>query len=267
MRSDIVTILTDFGGRDPYVGIMKGVILGLHPQARLVDLAHQVDPQDVRQGAFLLATAVDWFPPGTVHLAVVDPGVGSRRRALAVQGERHFYVGPDNGVLSLALRRDRMVAAVELQPGAWTLERVSRTFHGRDIFAPTAAHLARGVALENLGPPASNLVELDLPTNQVEGNRAITRVVHRDAFGNLVTLLHRSEVRGELLGVRMAGVEIPIRSTYAEAATGDLLACWGSADFLEIAANCGSAAERLGFDPETPIEVSLADIDPWEQAG
>lgn len=264
MRSDIVTILTDFGGRDPYVGIMKGVILGLHPQARLVDLAHQVDPQDVRQGAFLLATAVDWFPPGTVHLAVVDPGVGSQRRALAVQGERHFYVGPDNGVLSLAIRRDRPVAAVELRPGSWTLERVSRTFHGRDIFAPAAAHLARGVALENLGPPVSDLVELDLGANVFEGNQVVTRVVHRDAFGNLVTLLHRSEVKGSLLGVRMAGVDIPVRSTYGEVAPGELLACWGSADYLEIAANRGSAAERLGFDPAAPVHVSLSEPEPTE---
>lgn len=258
MRSDIVTILTDFGGRDPYVGIMKGVILGLHPQARLVDLAHQVEAQDIRQGAFLLATAVDWFPQGTVHLVVVDPGVGGKRRALAVQGERHFYVGPDNGVLSLAMRRDRPVAVVELRPGPWSLERISRTFHGRDIFAPAAAHLARGVALENLGAPVSDPVELDLEPNCHQEGRVLTRVIHQDAFGNLVTLLHRSEVGVGLRSVRVGEVEIPVCATYGEVGPGQLLACWGSADYLEIAVNRGSAAEQLGPIGQAPVEVLLA---------
>lgn len=258
MRSEIVTILTDFGGRDPYVGIMKGVILGLYSHVRLVDLAHHVDPHDVRQAAFLLATAIDWFPPGTVHLAVVDPGVGGERRALAVQGERHFYVGPDNGVLSLALRRDRPVAVVEVRPGPCTLDRISRTFHGRDIFAPVAAHLARGVALENLGSPASGLVELEVPRNLHEGDRVVTRVIHQDTFGNLVTLLHRSEVRGPLETVRVGSREIPVRATYGDVPAGEMLACWGSADYLEIAMNRGSAAQSLGFDPASPVEVMLA---------
>lgn len=257
MRSGLVTFLTDFGSRDPYVGIMKGVVLGLNPEVHLVDLAHQVDPQDIQQGAFLLATAVDWFPPGTVHLAVVDPGVGGARRALAVQGERHFYVGPDNGVLTLALRRDHPVAAVEIRPGRWTLDRISRTFHGRDIFAPAAAHLARGVALTHLGPPATDLVELDLPPNHREGSRVETRVVHRDTFGNLVTLLHRGEVSEPLQTVRIAGREIPVRDTYGDVPQGGILACWGSADYLEIAVNRGSASQALGVEPGEPVEVLL----------
>jgi len=257
MRSDIVTMLTDFGGRDPYVGILKGVILSLHPQARLVDLAHQVGAQDIRQGAFLLATAVDWFPRGTVHLAVVDPGVGGQRRALAVQGERHFYVGPDNGILSLAMRRDRPVAVVELRPGPWSLEKVSRTFHGRDLFAPAAAHLARGVALENLGTPVNDHVELNLEPNRLEDGCVRTQVIHCDAFGNLVTLLHRSEVEGGLSSVRVGGTEIPVCATYGDVDSGQLLACWGSADYLEIAVNRGSAAQRLGVAADAPVEVLL----------
>lgn len=256
MRSGIVTLLTDFGGRDPYVGIMKGVILGLHPEARLVDLTHEVPPQDVRTAAFLLATAIDWFPPGTVHVAVVDPGVGGERRALVVQAARHFYVGPDNGILTLALRRDRPLSIREVRPGRWTLDRVSRTFHGRDVFAPAAAHLAKGVALEHLGNRVEDAVELDLPPNTRSEGLVRTRVVHRDGFGNLITSLHRSEVE-ELRAVRVDGAEIPVHETYGGVVEGALLAYWGSSDYLEIAVNRGSAAERLGAAPGHEVQALL----------
>lgn len=256
MRSGIVTLLTDFGSRDPYVGVMKGVILGLHPDARLVDLTHEVPPQDVRTAAFLLATSVDWFPPGTVHVAVVDPGVGGERRALVVQAARHLYVGPDNGILTLALRRDRPLSIRELRPGRWTLERVSRTFHGRDVFAPAAAHLASGTVLSHLGNPVEDPVELDLPANTRSDGVISTCVVHRDTFGNLITALHRTEADSPR-AVRVGGAEIPMHETYAGAAEGELLAYWGSTDYLEIAVNRGSAAERLGATPGDRVQALL----------
>jgi len=149
---------------------------------------------------------------------------------------------------------------VEIRPGRWTLDRISRTFHGRDIFAPAAAHLSRGVALSHLGPPASDMVQLDLPPNSRAGVRVATRIVHRDTFGNLVTLLHRSEVEGKPVSVQVGGEEIPVRDTYGDVAPGELLACWGSADYLEIAVNRGSASRRLESEPGTAVEVLLAGI-------
>ncbi|HET8575537.1 MAG TPA: SAM-dependent chlorinase/fluorinase, partial [Methylomirabilota bacterium] len=151
MSAPIITLTTDFGSRDPFVGVMKGVILGICPAARLVDLSHEVSPQDVLEGALMLESSARFFPPGTIHLAVVDPGVGSRRRGLAVSAAGQCFVGPDNGLFTATLEEPGWVA-VSLENPAYRLTQVSGTFHGRDIFAPAAAHLACGVALERLGP-------------------------------------------------------------------------------------------------------------------
>lgn len=260
MRSGVITLLTDFGDRDPYVGIMKGVILGIHPQARPVDLTHQVRPQDVEHAAFLLGTAVEYFPPGTVHLAVVDPGVGSARRALAVQGQKHFYVGPDNGVFSLAWKKDPPMTVREIQPGSMTLPKISATFHGRDLFAPVAAHLCRGTPAEMMGPPARDPVRFDLSANRVEDGRAETAVLHVDVFGNLVTALHRRDVSGRVRAVEVQGREIPFAATYSEVDAGHPLALWGSSDFLEVSVNRGSAAEALTLGPGAAV-TALLDAD------
>lgn len=258
MRSGVITLTTDFDTLDPYVGMVKGVILGINSSVNIVDIVHHIKPQDVRAAAFLLATCIDWFPAGSVHVAVVDAGVGGRRRAIAVQSERHFYVGPDNGVLSLALRRDRPVGIVELRPGPWTLERVCKTFHGRDIFAPAAAHISKGVPLENLGPVVTDYHELDIGRNLIEGHKAQTSIVHEDSFGNLVTLLHAGEVKTRPLSVKIGDVVVPVKSTFSEVGEGELLAYWGSSDYLEIAANGGSARELLGVGLGQPVSVVLA---------
>src|SRR5262245_43631822 len=158
----IVTLTTDFAQRDPFVGVMKGVILGICGDATLIDLTHEIAPFDIREGAVALESAWRFFPMGTIHVAVVDPGVGSRRRALALESGGHYFVGPDNGLFSFALARDKW-SAVSIEASAYRRHEVSRTFHGRDVFAPAAGHLASGVPLENLGPRITDPIQLPPP--------------------------------------------------------------------------------------------------------
>jgi S-adenosylmethionine hydrolase len=267
-QAPVITLLTDFGLSDTYVGVMKGVILGICPTARLVDLTHAVPPQDVASGAWQLAAACAYFPAGTVHLAVVDPGVGSERRAIAVETPRGALVGPDNGLLGDALRRlaggiaDRAgrlrlkapVRAVELTNPEYRLSAVSRTFHGRDIFAPAAAHLAAGVSLERLGSPVDAIAVFDRPAPYREGDRLVGRVIHVDAFGNLITDLAATQLPThpivEVGGVMLRG----LRPSYADAA--GLLALIGSDNTLEISYSGGSAARELGVGMGAEVRVT-----------
>lgn len=224
-----VTLLTDFGTRDPYVGVMKGQILKGCPQARMVDLTHEVPPQNVVSAAFMVAKNYHWFPAGTVHLVVVDPGVGSSRAAAAAQVGDHYFVFPDNGVLQWVLERTPEYRAVALP----VPQSASSTFHGRDVFAPAAGRLAAGADLDELGPELKELVSLEeLPEP--------SEVVWVDHFGNLITRVGR---RGDLKGVEIDGVEVPLRATYTEVERGQPLALWGSDDQLEISVREGSAAE------------------------
>lgn len=262
----IITLTTDFGTTDPYVGVMKGVILGINPQARLVDLTHAVGPQQVLQGSFLLGTAFRYFPPGAIHLAVVDPGVGSARRALAVQAEGHYFVAPDNGLLSHALGalglikggRGQSPALTSLKPGMravcltnprFWLHPVSSTFHGRDIFAPAAAHLSAGARLEELGETVSSLLLYPLSPPRRRGGSILGRVLHIDRFGNLVTDIPGRDLPQGPLTILVGGRAIQgLSSSYAEV-PGDgespLLAIVGSAGYLEVSARNTSAAALL----------------------
>jgi S-adenosyl-L-methionine hydrolase (adenosine-forming) len=235
----IVSLLSDFGLSDPYVGVMKARVLAHAPAAPLVDLTHAVAPGDVRVGAFLLAQAAPWFPDGAVHLAVVDPGVGTSRRAVAVQAGGAFFVGPDNGLLTLALagRRVRRAVVLTIPP------RASPTFHGRDVFAPAAGQLAAGAALESLGRPAGRLVTLDWPRPRRRGATTAGEIVHVDRFGNLVTNL-RTVDGGELSAGDFRTRRIS--RTYGDVAPGQPLALRGSHGFIEVAVRDGSAAEVLG---------------------
>lgn len=276
----ILTLLTDFGAGDEYVGVMKGVILSIAPHVRLVDLSHQIPPQDVRRAAFLLSNAVPFFPPDTVHLAVVDPGVGTERRSLAIWTPVGLFVGPDNGLFSYVLAEVGGWTAVELRNPAYRLPHVSFTFHGRDIFAPAAAHLAAGVPLEALGPPATDLQELPLPRLEVGKDRVDGEVLYADRFGNLVTSIGRFRWKGDHLilkpafrtpatalphplaanAVRViaAGRELGgIRRTYGEVPRGEPLALIGSQEFLEIAVREGNAAEQLGLRAGDRVQIFL----------
>ena len=247
----IITLLSDFGLEDGYVAAMKGVISGIAPEAHLVDVTHLVPAQDVPFGRFRLLTVVPFFPAGTVHLAVVDPGVGTARRAVAVQSTcGSLYVGPDNGLLTGALERDPAVAAVELsEPRFWRTPDPSATFHGRDIFSPVAAHLARGVPLDSLGTalPIDQLVRLELPPWNLVPGGARGAVQAVDRFGNVI-----SNVPGAVLENRgawsasIAGHTVPGHRTYGEVPPGEALALVGSHGFVEIALNRGDAARALG---------------------
>jgi hypothetical protein len=261
MSRPVITLTTDFGQMDGYVGAMKGVILSICPQADLVDISHLIRPQDVRQAAYVLSTAVAYFPPGTVHLVVVDPGVGSQRRPVAVRTERATYVGPDNGVFGLALTLDPARQAVHLTGEGYRLPSVSATFHGRDIFAPAAAHLASGVALVDVGEvlALSELVELPIvaPLPRPGGGWRC-EIVHVDRFGNLITNFRLPSPR-QRLKVRAGGRRIEeISHTFADAAPGELVAYTGSSEYLEIAVREGSAASILAMDIGDAIEVEVA---------
>lgn len=247
----VIALLTDFGARDHYVGTMKGVMLGICPDASLIDLVHEIPPQDVLAGAIELDAAYRFFPPHTVFLVVVDPGVGSGRRAIAVEAGGYRFVAPDNGVLTAVLRDTPASRMVALEARQYALQSVSRTFEGRDRLAPAAAWLARGVALDELGPALADYVRLDMPAVTLEKDEARGTVLRVDRFGNLITNLDRAVfdelARGRVPSVRVGDVDVPaVVGTYAEAPPGGLCALIGSSGHLEIAINGGSAAERLG---------------------
>ncbi len=242
----LITLLTDFGLADGYVAAMKGVILGLNPQATLVDVSHEVPPQDVRQAAYVLATVAPYFPPGTIHLVVVDPGVGSERAALALRAAGQLYVAPDNGVLSPLLGGEYQ--AVRLTEQRYWRPEPSRTFHGRDIFAPVAAHLSLGVPLEALGEPAEDLLTLlqAEPRRRADG-AWVAEVIHVDRFGNLILGLRPDPAWLERLAGAQVGSFIinAVVGTYADVPPGAPAILLGSGGYLEIAVRDGSAAAEL----------------------
>lgn len=254
----IITLTTDFGLSDGYVAAMKGVILGIAPQATVIDITHQIPPQNVREAAYVLATALPFFSPGAIHLAIVDPGVGSARRPMAAQVGNHFLVGPDNGVFTHALPAGQPASCVHLDNPAYWLPTVSRTFHGRDIFSPVAAHLANGAPLAALGSPISDPVFFDVHPPRREADGSLRgQVVHVDRFGNLVSNIPGAWLAGRLWTVRIAGQQVVGPSlTYASVAPGQLLALVSSDATLEIALRDGSAAARLGVAAGEPIEAA-----------
>src|SRR5574340_1407001 len=192
----VISLLTDFGISDEYVGVMKGVIWGIAPQARLADITHAIQPQNILHGALVLGRAYRYFPAGTVHLAVVDPGVGTARRGIALRVGAQTFVGPDNGLFTIPMGSGEPVEAVSLDNPAYRLPAVSRTFHGRDIFAPAAAHVANGISLSALGEPVSDPVKLSIPQPTRMGNTWLAEVLLVDAFGNLITNLPAADLTG-----------------------------------------------------------------------
>ena len=252
--SGIVTLLSDFGLRDPFVGVMKGVILQWFPEAKLVDLSHEIAAQDVLAGAFWLAAAEPWFAPGTVHLAVVDPGVGGQRAALAMRAHGHVFVGPDNGLFELVCRRGAAdeVRSIDAERLGFSLP--CRTFHGRDLFAPVAALLAANkLPFEELGPLFEPRGRLDWPAadQSLAGWRGQVLLV--DRFGNLISNIEPEGALGAEARVRVGTTSIRCAGTYGDVEPGELVAYVGSFGQLEIAVRDGSAAERLGAERGTPI--------------
>ena len=253
----LITLLTDFGSRDEYAGVMKGVIAGIHPAARIVDITHHIDPQDVVHGAFILAAAYRFFPSGSVHVAVVDPGVGGGRRIVAVEGRGYRFLAPDNGLLERVLADLPSATVVAVENPRYFLHPVSRSFHGRDIFAPVAARLADGLPVTELGPTLErrSLVGGVVPDWRIlEGGRLEGAVVAADRFGNLMTNIDAAAItRMEAIGsggdlkVEVGGRAVGgIVTAYEKVPRQALLAIVGSRGLLEISVNCGNAQERLG---------------------
>ena len=261
----IITLTTDFGQTDHYVAQMKGVILGLAPQTPIVDVTHEIPPQDVHRAGHLIADLADAFPSETIHVAVIDPGVGSERKVIAVRAEGQFYIAPDNGLLSLVFNRRRVDDVVSIENERFRRQTVTATFHGRDIMAPAAAHLANGVSIEELGPRLERPVRRSFgPVPSVFFEKKIVgSVAWIDRFGNLVT-----NIQGELLRewdrsrVRVsigAHSVCVLRRYYAEAPAGEALLLIGSSGKLEIAINGGSAADLLKVSAGTLLTVEQAD--------
>jgi S-adenosyl-L-methionine hydrolase (adenosine-forming) len=265
MPSGLITFLTDFGTADAYVGIMKGVVLGINPDARIVDVSHAVPPQQIRVGALLLRSAVPFFPPGTIHVVVVDPGVGSSRRPILIETANGILVGPDNGVLGPAATRmgRRTIRLIANQE--FFRHPVSQTFHGRDIFAPVAAHLSRRVAPDAFGPELASITELDLPEAGGSGSVIAGEVVYVDRFGNLVTNIaletaQRFPAQRVSVSIGATPLAGPV-TAYTDVPEGSPLAIEGSWGTLEIAVRNGSAAEMFAAGPGTPVTVVLESRD------
>lgn len=266
----VITLTTDFSTADGYVGAMKGVISSIAPTALVLDLTHEIPPQDVRSAAFALYRAVPYYPPGTVHCVVVDPGVGTPRRAVALRAENdQLLVGPDSGVFTLFCPpfTDAVPEAVELSDPRWWRDgsEPSPTFHGRDVFAPVAAHLARmveagAVDLTILGRPCAGLSRFEVPVAVEERDAYRGEVVHVDHFGNAITNLPERWVdhaHGPVL-VEAGGKSMPVVRTYGDVGIGELCGLVGSSGWLEVACRAGSAADRLGLAPGIPVVLRRA---------
>jgi S-adenosylmethionine hydrolase len=264
MARPVIALLTDFGSRDHYAGVMKGVILGICPDVTLVDISHDLPPHDIAFAAHELAATAKYFPAGTIFLVVVDPGVGTTRRGLAVEAGDRRFVAPDNGVLTAVLQETPPKRVVELVERRYARPTVSRTFEGRDRFAPAAAWIAKGTDLNAFGRPVADFRMLDLPQPIVDGGVLRGMVIRVDRFGNVVTNIDRRSYErvagGQTpLQLTVRGQAIPrIVSTYADIATGEIGALFGSTDQLECSGNATSAAERLGVAVGDAVELRRA---------
>ena len=257
----MITLTSDFGLKDPYVAEMKGVILTVNPSANIIDITHGVEKFNIRMGAFMLASAAPYFPKGTVHLAVVDPGVGTERRGILVQTKQGFFVGPDNGVLMLAAQNQGIEHTYELTNPKFMMPKVSSTFHGRDIFAPAAAHLDLGVEPSEFGPEINNAVTPDFTSVKRGNGSFIGEVLYVDSFGNIITNINQKGMaQVNLVNVKLQNLSLNLTfgKIYAQAKPNEPIALIGSHGFLEIALNQGSAAEKYGVKAGDKVEVTAA---------
>lgn len=260
--SHIITLMTDFGTNDHYVGVMKGVILNINPQVQITDITHTIPPQDIHGAAFLIDSAYHYFPTGTIHVIVVDPGVGSERRAIVCQTETSYFVCPDNGILTHILHNEDPIHIVAVENPSYFLPQVSNTFHGRDIFAPVAAHLSQGVPIGDLGNPVTHPVQLPNPSPQITDTAIIGRIVWIDSFGNLVTnisheILESLARRNSVVIHAGSAVINHLNRSYAESASGETLAIIGSSNRLEISINQGNASGILGLKRGDAITICM----------
>lgn len=294
-RSYIITLLTDFGHQDAYAGIMKGVIAGINPSANIIDICHNIPPQDIMSGAYLLATSYKYFPKGTIHVAVVDPGVGSQRDIICVKIRDYLFLVPDNGLLSLVVPEEKPKSIIRVTNTKYFLPSSSNTFHGRDIFAPVAAHLSLGIKPQQLGARINQLNQMDIPTPRYNKKRQLEgQVIYIDRFGNLITNITREHLewhfhnliiprdslqhpfkKGGLRGIyngedkeklllcktmeTIIGKKkiTGLSKTYADVHAGEPLVLFGSAGFLEVSVNQGNARKFFKVDSGNKIMVEM----------
>jgi hypothetical protein len=259
----MITLTSDFGLKDPYVAEMKGVILTINPEVTLIDITHEIEKFNVRMAAFTLASAAPYFPDGTVHLAVVDPGVGTTRRAIVIRAKKGFFVGPDNGVLVLAAQNQGIEQVYQIANSKFMLPKVSITFHGRDIFAPAAAYLEKGVDPAEFGSEVKDLVTPGFATVQ-HGKGSLTgEVLNVDGFGNIITNItenHAAFMEGEAVKAELshASLSLEFGKTYAQAKPKEPILLIGSHGFLEIALNQASAAEKFQAKAGDKVKITVA---------
>lgn len=261
MKRALISLTSDFGYKDPFVGTMKGVILRINPLATVVDVSHGITPQDVLAGALALGSAVPFFPPHSIHIAVVDPGVGTTRRPILIQTADAFFIGPDNGVLSLAVADAKILNVVHLSNPDYYLEPTSTTFHGRDIFAPAGAYLSTGVPCEELGTAVNDFERISWPSVLKEGKSLSGSVVYVDGFGNLITNIHETDLQSwprSQLEIGLGSKKIRgLTTSYSAAGAGALLALINSWGLLEIACCNGNARADTGADIGSNVTVTL----------
>lgn len=256
---NIITLTTDFGSQDGYVGAVKGVILSINPKAEIIDISHQIPAHNVLAGAFCLFNSGSFFPEGTIHVAVVDPGVGGKRKAILIQTERYFLIGPDNGIFSLFLRTEKIKRMVSVTNPKYFLGKVSATFQGRDIFAPVAAYLSLGIEPKEFGLTLPEIARLSLPGIEKRRGGIIGQIIHIDNFGNLVSNVKAQELNEfKIMKIKVRKRTIPqLSRTFSEVKKGELLAYIGSSGFFEIGIREGNARLELDAKMGDQIEIQI----------
>ena len=257
--SGIITLLTDFGERDGFIGTMKGVILSINPKATIVDISHEIPAQDIEAGAFVLNNSYRYFPRGTIHVAVVDPGVGSNRKILAVQSDDYFFIAPDNQVLKYIFHASETLTVIEVLNKEFFLNKISQTFHGRDIFAPVAAHLSTDVGIEQLGQKKIEKYDRGIIHRPIITEATINgEIIYCDKFGNLISNIQAELIDRPISSIQMGSIKINrLSNSYAEVDVNLPLAIIGSSGYLEIAIRNGNAKRQLLLDQGAKVTVAF----------
>jgi S-adenosylmethionine hydrolase len=251
----IVTLTTDFGIKDHYVGVMKGVMLSINPDILIIDITHQIPPQDILGGAFTLRNIYRYFPQGTIHVAVIDPGVGSGRKSIALEADGSIFIGPDNGIFTFICRESKSAKVFEISNSKYVLPNVSHTFHGRDIFAPAAAHISLGIPPEDLGKGVKNPMMISIKEPETRGDEIIGEFIYVDSFGNLISNIPSELIKpGFKIHVGKRTIN-GISKSYADAQKGELTAIIGSSGLLEISVNQGRASDVIRNTAKTSMRL------------
>jgi S-adenosylmethionine hydrolase len=260
----ILTLLTDFGTKSGYVAQMKGVLSAIAPDARVIDITHEITPHNIREGAFVLLTTIPYYPIGTVHIAVVDPGVGTERKGIIITAKNHVMIGPDNGLLIPIARFLGDFTVYEITNKKYMLEEISNTFHGRDIFTPVAGHILKGIAFEKIGRNTNNYIDLDFGQGKISNTTATGKIIYIDRFGNIITNIMGYNLKDFLnydkkirVYIKDKKHEIMYVKAYNYVKKGQLLTTLGSSNYLEIGINQGNAARRLGVKPDEKIRIEF----------